>query len=241
MIGRSSAEVAERDGKRGARDDAEVFLRRIGGENAGTDGDGLAARGREAAKAAVYVTDALDAADDLLADVAAFVEINVRPVEPGLGGEGVFIQLEAPARDGGLDAKKLGEFIADDGELCGELLPNRREDFVFRDEQLAAGNAEPSGGKAAQIGDSFQLLHSHASAVDQCGVVRDVGDGDIVGDDVFFQPCRKGLSDGGIRIHNDCGGNRGDENVGAELALCGGDAGGLDAARAGEFCGDLAV
>lgn len=91
----------------------------------------------DAYQRAIDSSDAFDAGDDFLSDVAAFVEIDVRLVETGLCGQGVLIQLMAPIGDSMEDAAlsdlRFGEAFRSVGPIVQRGL---------RDPDICAGGAE---------------------------------------------------------------------------------------------------
>jgi hypothetical protein len=180
------------------------------------------------------------AADDFLADVAALVVVDVGRFEAGFGWEDAVGEVAVPIGDGVEDHEVGGVGWGEGGELGEPEL-----ETVWGGPDVGAGDAE------ARVGDGVfgfreergELDWGATGDVDEGGGVREIVDGDIVGDDVFFETRRERVAEGGWGVEEDgvWGGVEVDD--GFEAAFEVGDGGWEDEVGGGlgDVVGELAV
>ena len=140
------------------------------------------------------------AADDFLADVAALVVVDVGRFETGFRREDAVGEIAVPVGDGVEDHEVGGVGGGEWGEL-GEP----EFEAIRGGPDVGAGDAEARVGEGvfAFREELGELVWGAAGDVDEGGGVREIVDGDIVGDDVFFETWRERVAEGGGGVEED--------------------------------------
>jgi len=174
---------------------------------------------------AVGVPDTLDSRHDLLADVAALVEIHGERVEPSLGRERLRPELGSPFRHGILDAQTF-DFI----RRCLEASGRGRWQVDTRNVHPA--DLSGAGKRRSRRAENVKRLDG-----------RQRSDLDIVGHDVALEPHGQRLGEGRVALDHESISLTPDPDDAIEPTLGGQNAGGHR--RAGlefpEIVGNLAV
>ena len=213
--------------------------------------------------------EAVDAVDDFLADVAAFVEDDGVAFEAGFEGNDGLVQVGAVAGDGGFDAGGLeggpaggaaaegfggGDEFVGDGTKGGigteQVEAGGAQAGLVREVEVAEGGiggGEDVAGIRGQGGEEGEGADDGgglgALDAEEAVVGGGVDNLDVVGDEVFFEAGGDFGGEAGFEVEEEFLGEAVDVEVAFHLALQGGE-GGVAALAGAEFfdvVGDLAV
>ena len=180
------------------------------------------------------------AADDFLADVAALVVVDVGRFETCFRREDAVGEIAVPVGDGVEDHEVGGVGGGEWGEL-GEP----EFEAIRGGPDVGAGDAEARVGEGvfAFREERGELVRGATGDVDEGGRVREIVDGDIVGDDVFFETWRERVAEGGGGVEEDGVVGRVEVDDAFEAAFEIGDGGweGVVGGGFGDVVGELAV
>jgi len=199
-------EIAERNGL------CQLKMQSMAGDPAGdhfgmlqrmedkTGGGWFAERANEPEEAAVNATDALEAGDDFLADIAALVEIDGGFLKSCFLNQCFWGELTSPDRQTTLNAQEF------------DFLRGGFRDAVRWRGAIIAFNAQ-SGDSEIAIGSRLAEYMNRRIGGELCG------DRDIVRDKVFFEACLHVVEEYGLALKEERGGTGPDVNMCAEFAL----------------------